>query len=272
MNRLAVWEAPPRLAPGDEQWERLRGELGRLAPDILLLNEMPFGPWIATDPDPDPDTIAASRRAHDGALERLSELEVPVVLGTRPALDERGLSVNEAFAWTEEAGLLPLHTKQFFPEEEGYWEVRWFRRGELRFRAAPVPVGERLVRVGSLICTDVWFNEWARSYGRQGADLLVVPRTTPPETANRWKTAVRMAALVAGSWAASSNRSGRDPETGQRFGGGGWIFDPDGRLAAETSPEKPVAVAELDLAMGIRAKREYPRYVDELPETPAHGP
>lgn len=263
--RLAVWDGPARLEPEGPVWERLRERVRRAAPDVLLMNEMPFGRWVAGDPNPDPDALAASREAHDRGLQRLGELGVPLVLGSRPTLDERGRSVNEAFAWTADDGPVAVHTKQFFPEEEGYWEVRWFRRGELKFGALPVRVGERSLRVAFLICTDVWFNEWARRYGREGVDLIAVPRATPAGSADRWKTAVRMAALVSGCWVASANRVGAEPETGQRFGGGGWIVDPDGRVVAETSSDAPVATADLDLGQGIRAKLEYPRYVDELP-------
>lgn len=263
--RLAVWDGPARLEVEGPDWERLRERVRHAAPDVLLLNEMPFGGWVAGDPNPDPDVLAASREAHDRGLERLDELGVPLVLGSRPALDDRGRSVNEAFAWTPDDGLLAVHTKQFFPEEEGYWEVRWFRRGELRFHAVPLPVRDRSLRIGFLICTDVWFNEWARRYGKEGVDLIAVPRATPAGSAERWKTAVRMAALVSGCWVASANRVGADPQTGQRFGGGGWIVDPEGQIVAETSAETPVTAADLDLGQGIRAKLQYPRYVDELP-------
>ncbi len=269
--RLAIWDGPAGLEAGDAAWERLAWAVRHAAPDLLLLNEMPFGPWISAAAEPDPGALAASRRAHERGLAALETLGVSAVLGTRPALDERGRGVNEAFVWSREDGLVTGHTKQFFPEEPGYWEARWFRRGALRFRPVPVPAADRTLRVGFLICTDLWFNEWARRYGRQGVGLIVVPRATPPETVDRWRTAVRMAALVSGCWTASANRTGVEPGTGQRFGGAGWIFDPDGTLVAETSATGPVAVATLDLAAGARAQLEYPRYVTEPEEPPPAG-
>lgn len=264
--RLAVCEAPAVLEPGAAGWRALGEAVRNAAPDCLLLNEMPFGPWIAAGPEADAEALAACHRAHVLGVERLAELGAPVVLGTH-ATRRHGRSVNEAFVWEPERGLLPAHTKQFFPDEDGYFEARWFQRGETHFRPVRVPapgVADSDLLVGFLICTEVWFNEWARRYGRSGAHLIAVPRATPAGSTDRWRTAVRMAAMVSGCYVASSNRSGAD-EGGGRFAGRGWIVDPSGVVIAETSPSRPLAVAELDLSVVERAKREYPCYVEDLP-------
>jgi N-carbamoylputrescine amidase len=167
--------------------------------------------------------------------------------------------------WRAGVGVEPIHTKQFFPDEEGYYEARWFTRGDTRFRLAEVEG----VKIGFLICTEVMFNEWARRYGRQGAQVIAVPRAVGHASLRRWKTALSMAAIVSGCYVISSNRAGPG-ETGREFGGAGWIFDPLGDLIGETSPERPIVSADLDLALVERAQREYPCYVEELPE-PANG-
>lgn len=270
--RLAVMEAHPELRPGGRAWRTLAGRVRAAAPDLVLLGEMPFGPWIAADPDPDPEAFEASLRLHGAGIDGLSDLGAPAVAGTRPAR-EGDRPVNQAFLWSPAEGARPVHTKQCFPDEPGYHEARWFRRGRPGFRTSPLPPPDReeagrpggSLRTGFLICTEVWFNERARRYGREGADLILVPRVTPPGSTERWKTAVRMAALVSGCYAASSNRRGRDGR-GERFGGTGWVFGPDGDLLAETSAEEPVAVADLDPSRVQRAKRTYPRYVAEPPE------
>ena len=163
-----------------------------------------------------------------------------------------------------------MHTKQFFPNEPGYYESRWFERGRTDFRV--VPAGD--LRVGFLICTEVMFNEWARHYGRAGAHLIAVPRATPKASTDRWRTALRMAAIVSGCYVASSNRRGTDSR-GQEFGAHGWIIDPFGDVLAETSDERPVVSAELDLTLVRRAQTEYPCYVDDLhwgPGAKGRGP
>lgn len=132
---------------------------------------MPFGAWIAGAAEASEEALLASHRVHDAGMERLAALGVPTVLGTRPVYHQ-GRSVNEPFVWQAESGARPVHTKQFFPDEEGYYEARWFTRGETHFRVADAGG----LRVGFLICTEVMFNESARLHGRQGAQLIAAPR------------------------------------------------------------------------------------------------
>lgn len=256
--RLAVVDSTAELLPGDRSWRDLVRRTRDARPDLLLLNELPFGRWPAAEAEPSEAQRAESRRLHDEGIGRLGELGVPVVLGTRPALEE-GKNVNQGFVWTRDAGFHPIHTKQFFPNEPGYWETRWFERGATHFTVAEAG----RVRVGFLICTEIWFVEWARHYGRQGADLIVCPRATPPGSVDRWRVAMQMAAIVSGCYVATSNRVGRDAR-GETFAGYGWIVDPSGAVVAETSAAEPLVCAELDLALVRRAKGEYPCYVEGL--------
>lgn len=256
--RLAVCQAPAEMLPDDAGWRSLAARVRRRRPDVLVLNEMPFGRWIASGAARDHRALVESQRLHQRGLELLGDLGVPVVIGTRPALHD-GCSVNQGFVWTAGRGLQAVHTKQFFPDEEGYYEARWFEPGEPKFRVVDV----RGLRIGFLICTDVWFSEWARRYGRLGAHLIVVPRATPRPSLASWKTGVATAAIVSGCYVASSNRAGRDSR-GQVFGGRGWIFDSSGKLLAETSAGRPVAGAVIDPAVADAAKQEYPRYVEDV--------
>ena len=256
--RLSVCEAPPSMMAGDPGWDRLATHVTEVKPDLLLLNEMPFGSWVSVASERDQGALEASLRQHSDGLAHLNELGVPVVLGSCPKA-EGHLSANEAFVWTNSGQIVPVHTKQFFPNEGGFYEARWFERGERKFGIADAGG----VRVGFLICTDVMFNEWARYYGRNGAHLIAVPRATPTGSENRWKTMCSAAAIVSGCYVASSNRVGIH-ESGPEFAGKGWIIDPFGEVIAETSPEVPVVTAELSLHLVEKAQGEYPCYVQEL--------
>ena len=261
MTLLSVCAAPAAPSPEDDSWRALEDAIRASSADAVLLNEMPFGRWVAAAADPDQRALDASRRLHEIGIERLGELGAGIVMGTRPAVED-GRSVNQAFIWQRGRPLTAVHTKQFFPDEEGYFERRWFDRGRTHFRVADAGG----IRVGFLICTEVMFNEWARYYGRAGAHLIAVPRATPAPSTDRWRTALRMAAIVSGCYVASSNRGGVDP-AGQEFGGHGWIIDPRGDVIAETSVARPVVAARLDLDAVRAAQREYPCYVEELPES-----
>jgi N-carbamoylputrescine amidase len=257
--RLAVCEAAPQMLRGDADWSRLTELSNKQRPDVLLLNEMPFGRWVASEPHPDRERLLTSHNVHDHGLDHLAELGAAAVLGTRPTL-EQDRSVNQAFVWTPDEGLTAVHTKQFFPDEPGYYEARWFERGELRFEI----VRTGTARVGFLTCTDVMFPEWARYYGRRGAHVIAVPRATPVASLRRWQTMMAAAAIVSGCFVLSSNRVGTD-EVGQEFGGSGWIIDPSGQVVAETSAKQPVVAATIDLELVERAQAGYPAYVEELP-------
>ncbi len=249
------------LLPGDSTWEAFATRIRNTAADAILLNEMPFGRWVSAEPEFDRTTITGIQQLHDEGLRYLSELNKSIIFGTRAASHD-GCSVNEGFVWESTPGASrPVHTKQFFPDEAGYYEARWFERGETHFQT----VTAGAITAGFMICTEVMFNEWARHYGRNGANLILVPRATPAGSIKRWQIAMAMAAVVSGCYVASSNRAG-DDGYGQRFAGRGWIYDPSGDLIAETSPEHPVATAELDLALVELAQREYPCYVKELEE------
>jgi N-carbamoylputrescine amidase len=264
--RVATCEVPPSLVPGSTEWRRLCDLVGRERPDLVLLPEMPFGAWISSGEAFDAGGWRESLARHEEGLARLGELGVSVVASTRPR-ELEGRRVNEAFLWTSETGLEPVHTKQYFPDEEGYYEARWFTAGERYFRLASAGAA----KVGFLICTELMFNEHARAYGRAGADVVLVPRAVGRSSLARWRVAAQMAAIVSGAWVVSANRSGVD-ERGQEFGGAGWIIEPSGVPLAETSVSTPVLALDLDLDLAERAKVEYPCYVPELSvRAPAHG-
>src|SRR5215471_19321613 len=45
--RIAFVEWPEALSTDHPQWNELKASVTALHPDILITNELPFGPWIA---------------------------------------------------------------------------------------------------------------------------------------------------------------------------------------------------------------------------------
>lgn len=252
--RVGFVEWPEGLEPGSAVWSAIMQAVDAAAPDLLVTNEMPFGGWIASAAHFDRDVAARSVSADEEGVAALSQLPVPAILSSRPVWEGERLA-NEAIII--EAGYVRgIHRKQYFPAEPGWHETTWFGTASRGF--VPATVGG--IGVGVLLCTELMFNEHARSYGRLGASLIAVPRATDLST-DLWHAAGKMAAMVSGAYVVSSNRVG--PSSGPTFGGHGFVYAPTGELLATTSADRPLAVFELDVALVEHQKREYPCYVAE---------
>jgi N-carbamoylputrescine amidase len=249
---VAVVEADPELRPGSEGWEVLAESVAAAGVDLLVLNELPFGPWLPQSDAFDAASFTRSVLEHDAGIAALDTLGAPAVIGTRLALVD-DVRANQGFTWTHEDGLRALHTKQHVPFSPGYWESAWYE---------PAPGGPEIVeiagmRVGLLICTEVMFNEHARRFGRAGVQLIAVPRATPPVTAHMFDVALQMAAVASGAYVASSNRSLAFTHE-SLFEGRGRILNPLGETVAQTSPFAPVAAHEVSTDFVAWKQSQYP--------------
>jgi predicted amidohydrolase len=256
--RVTVCELRNDPADLARDWDALVSHANAAGSDLVLLPEMPFFPWVAHTNQVDPGTWRAAVETHDAWMVRLEALAPAVVCGSRPVL-KAGQPVNEGFVWEPETGYRPVHAKYYLPDEPGFWEASWYRRGSCDF----APAGAGNARVGFMICTEMWFTEHARAYARQGVQLLLSPRGTPLGSADKWVAGGRAAAVVSGAFCLSSNRGGTDKQ-GMAWAGTGWIIEPEeGEVLGLTSPAEPFMTLDIDLAAADAAKRTYPRYVLE---------
>ena len=224
---------------------------------LVLMPEMPFYTWLPNTNKVDPALWQAAVDAHEAWLPRLSALDADFVLGSRPVL-ENGTPHNDAFIWQQGNGARFAHRKYYLPNEDGFWEASWYRRAdEPRFQAAQA--GD--VKVGFMICSDLWFGEHARGYARQGIHLLANPRGTPRASVDKWLAGGRALAVMSGAYCISSNRAGKS--SGIQWAGTGWIIDPDGDVLATTSDSQPFVTVDIDLNKAEEAKKTYPRDVKE---------
>jgi len=240
----------------DSEWTRLRDHVRIERSDLVLLPEMCFSPWFCTAPERDECRWRAAVSAHERWLRRLPELGAEIVIGTAPRNcgDKR---YNAAYMWTAEGGIRWLRKKTYLPNDDGYWEANWYDRAPIDF--APASRGD--LSLGLLICTEIWFMQHARDYGKRGVHLLLNPRSTPRYTNDKWLAGGRAAAVVAGAFCLSSNHAGQADQV--VLGGAGWICNPDGDALATTSAAAPFLTLDLDLAEADKAKTTYPRYVDD---------
>ena len=254
--RIAFVEWPEGLSTDDARWRAVKDSVTAAHPDILVTNELPFGPWLAESAAFSEEAAQLSLRAHESGLTGLTDLNLPAVISSRPVWNGNRLA-NEAFV-LHKGDVRPLHRKQYFPNEERWFESAWYSGDKSGFHLAEV-LG---LKVGVLLCTEAMFNERARAYGKQGASLIVIPRASGVNIES-WKIAGAMASLVSGAYVVSSNRIGKS-RSGTQFGGGGFAYAPQGRLLAVTDPANPLRALELDPQESSRAQCDYPCYVPEL--------
>jgi N-carbamoylputrescine amidase len=254
--RVAFVEWPEGLSTDHPHWDELKNSVRAAHPHILLTNELPFGPWLADNAIFSERDANLSIGAHEHGLKGLIALNLPAVISSRPVWNGKRLA-NEAFV-LQNGVVRPLHRKQYFPNEPGWFESEWYAGDDSGFATAEI----LNIRVGVLVCTEAMFNERARAYGKQKTSLIVIPRASGTDIES-WKIAGAMAALVSGAYVVSSNRTGRSPG-GTEFGGGGFAYAPHGRLLAVTTPANPALTLDLDPENSARAQRDYPCYVPEL--------
>jgi N-carbamoylputrescine amidase len=258
--KVGVCQLPDGLLPDHPAWQEFASCVAAERPTMVLLNEMPFGAWIAREETFREESAQASLAAHEEGLHAIRKLPTAVI-GSRPIRGDRKL-VNEAFLLADGA-YVPIHHKQYFPQEPGFFEDTWFSATQSGFDVTEYDG----VRIGVLLCTELMFTEWARHYRRQGAHIIVAPRASGASM-RHWHASARMAAIVSGCYVLSSNRisnAGSAPS----FGGKGLIYSPIGNLLGMTSAAHPLLCVDIDPALVADAQQKYPCYVREIDMTNA---
>jgi N-carbamoylputrescine amidase len=238
-------------------WNELTTHLDQNKPDLLLLPEMPFCKWIASEKEVSSETRRRSVERHEKWMNKLEDLNAGNIIYSRPVVADDKF-FNTAFVYEKGKGHSKIHTKAFFPEETFFWEQTWFDHEQIaRFDLLEISG----VKIGVLLCTEMWFMEYARHYGKQGIDILLCPRATGMASVNQWVRCGQMLAIISGAFCLSSNRSGLS-DRGFQWGGSGWIAEPiDGNLLDITTRHEKFVTTEIDITKSKRAKNEYPLYV-----------
>ncbi len=210
--KVTVCQLDNRAGSLDAELAALADHVARESTDFLLLPEMCFADWLAADPDPDEARWGAAVDAHRRHIDALENLGVPAIMGTRPVGEAIEARQNRAWLWQAGRGSNDVHAKTYLPDEPGYWEASWYRRGPLEFDAC-----EALdLRIGVMICTEMWFFEWARKYARDGVELLCITRATPHASVDKWLAGGQTAAVLRFSHADGLDVGGVDPAFDQQ--------------------------------------------------------
>ncbi len=171
--RVTVCELPDwnflekRNDPLNDLTQHVRDERS----DLVVLPEMPAYPWFASIPRFSENVWREAVKAHDEFVSTLSSFPAAVI-STGP-VQMGNQRLNQAFFWDRSA-YHPVRCKYYLPEEEGFYELTWFHRGDKSFRAFRIYSAV----AGILICSELMFNEWARmgDLSRGGGDSRNVKR------------------------------------------------------------------------------------------------
>ncbi len=256
--KVTVCELSNERSQLDREWPALINHCRTEKSELVLLPEMPFAPWLAASNDVDQGSWLSAVVEHESWRGTLLDLVPATVLSTEPIVAD-GANFNEAFAWSAVSGRRPVHRKYYLPNEPGFWEANWYQPGPKEF--SPLQLDQ--LSIGFLVCTEMWFTEHARAYARAGVNVGAAPRATGASSSSKWLAGGRAAAVMSGAFCLSSNRGGTDP-SGFEWGGQGWIIEPEeGEVLGITSSADPFATVDIDLGVATRAKKTYPRYVEE---------
>ena len=247
--RVTVCELPHESGALAAAWAALCEHSARDVSELVLLPELAMVDPVWQEEGFDADRWAAALTLGEVWRDRLHELRVARVVGTRPVTID-GRRFNQGFLWSASGAVAPLRRKYFLPDEPGSWEARWFDRGDLDFTEFHADAWS----FGLNICTELWAVETFAGYAARGVPIILSPRATAAATTAKWLSAGVVAAVRSGAFCLSSNRV--DP-TGA-CGGVGWVIGPHGDILARTSAEAPFATVDIDLSASAAARSEYP--------------
>lgn len=248
---------------GESLREHLR-EARDLGADLAVLPELPLNGWApatrnARGEDAEPDDGPRQQTMASAA----SDVGIALLGGAIVVDGESGERHNTALLYGATGTCLARYRKIHLPEEEGYWETSHYLPGD-----APPQVVEGLpLRLGIQICSDVNRPQGFQLLAAQGAEVVLAPRATPPETYDRWRMILRANAVMSGAYLISVNRP--RPEAGASIGGASLAISPTGEVLAEVT--EPVHVVTLDGRAVAEATAEYPGYLRRFPEIYAEG-
>lgn len=172
--RIALAQANPKL--GDIEGniklaKEFRSEAEADGADLVVFPEL----FICGYPPEDLVLKPSFIRACQTAMQELAELTLdggPAMLMTGPLAD--GNYLHNAVCLLENGQITATRYKCKLPNYGVFDEVRVFEPGPL-----PGPIPFKGVRLGVMICEDMWFSEVAECLMETGAEILVVPNGSP---------------------------------------------------------------------------------------------
>lgn len=230
---------------------------------LAVLPELPMNAWAPyskTARDEDAEEFDGPRQR---AMASAAAAAGIALLGGAIVRDADGTRHNTAVLYDAQGMRVASYCKVHLPEEEGYWETSHYDPGT----EPPEVIGGFELALGLQICSDVNRPQGFQLLAAQGAQVVLAPRATPPDTYARWRMVLRANAVMSGTYVVSVNRP--RPEATTEIGGASLAIAPDGTVLCETT--EPVAVVDLSREVWEATARDYPGYLRRFADLYASG-
>ena len=172
--KIALAQANPTLGSLEANValaRAFREEAEALGADIVVYPEL----FLSGYPPEDLVRKPAFQRATQKAMKDLAELTLdggPAMLMSAPMVEEGKL--YNAVCLLEGGKIAARRFKNKLPNYGVFDEYRIFKAGPL-----PGPIPFKGVRLGVMICEDMWFPEVAECLAETGAEIMIVPNGSP---------------------------------------------------------------------------------------------
>ncbi|MBO3802222.1 MAG: nitrilase-related carbon-nitrogen hydrolase [Thermoproteota archaeon] len=175
-----------------------------------------------------------------------------------------GLYYNSA-AILGEGKVKQIYQKIYLPTYGLFEEGRYFTEVNQEYFYILKTVSVNGINVAAIICEDAWHPEPAELLARIGADLILIPASSParnfynlvngkPPISLTWEAILKTRAVENTSYIVFANRVG--PEDEEFFWGGSMIVSPEGEVVASAKVnEEDFITYDLDLTSIKRARR-----------------
>ncbi len=265
---LALAQINTRLGDVDANLEKhlaLAQEAAQAGADLLIFPELSLTGYVLQDIAA---TVAHHPTADDPLFRPLLQASKTLDMVVGFVEEDRRYRYYIAAAYLSAGQVVHVHRKVYLPTYGIFDEKRYFAAGD-SFRAFETRFG----RAGILICEDFWHVSSPYTLWLDGADLFLMTSASPGRGVTdeilgsaQWVQDVNRAySGLFTSFFTHANRVGF--EDGLNFFGGSTVFDPDGRMIAQ-SPynEEALTLCEIDLAQLRRTRTRLPLLRDERPD------
>ena len=252
---------------GADRTERLTERLAealRHGAQLALLPELPLDPWIPAQRVTHDDDAEPPRGArHQLLADTAREIGIALHGGAIVRDPTTGRRHNRALLFNARGALIGAYDKSHVPSEEGFWESDHYAPGT----EPPRPVDGLGLVVGMQICSDLQRPQGCNLLAALGAEVILGPRATPPESLERWRTVIRADAITSAAYVISVNRPASEGDSS--IGGPSIAVGPDGDVIAESTDG--LTYLTLERSVVESARQSYPGYLDVRAELYARG-